>query len=66
MRSGCSPKGLKGQFLHIAFSGELGKRMPRKARLEFEGAVYHVMDRGDRLEAIFLDDEDRRLFLRTL
>ena len=40
--------------------------MPRKARLEFEGAVYHVMDRGDRLEAIFLDEEDRRLFLKTL
>lgn len=40
--------------------------MPRKARLEFEGAVYHVMDRGDRQEAIFLDDEDHRLFLKTL
>ncbi len=40
--------------------------MPRKARLEFEGAVYHVMDRGNRLEAIFLDDEDRQLFLKTL
>ena len=40
--------------------------MPRKARLEFDGAVYHVMDRGNRQEAIFLDDEDRRLFLKTL
>jgi hypothetical protein len=31
--------------------------MARKARVEFEGAVYHVMDRGDRREAIFRDDE---------
>jgi len=27
--------------------------MARKARVEFEGAVYHVLDRGDRREAIF-------------
>jgi REP element-mobilizing transposase RayT len=40
--------------------------MARKARVEFEGAVYHVLDRGDRREAIFLDDEDRERFLTTL
>ena len=40
--------------------------MPRKPRVEYEGAVYHVMDRGDRLEAIYLDDGDRELFLKTL
>jgi putative transposase len=40
--------------------------MPRKERVEYGGAVYHVMDRGDRLEAIFLDDGDRELFLKTL
>jgi putative transposase len=40
--------------------------MPRKARIEFPGAVYHVLDRGDRREAIFADDEARELFLRTL
>ncbi len=40
--------------------------MPRKARMEFEGAVYHMMDRGNRMEAVFLDDEERRLFLKTL
>jgi len=40
--------------------------MPRKERVEYAGAVYHVMDRGDRLEAIFLDDGDRELFLKTL
>jgi len=40
--------------------------MPRKARVEYEGAIYHVMDRGDRLEDIFRDDKDRELFLKTL
>lgn len=34
--------------------------------MEYEGAIYHVMSRGDRKEAIFEDDEDRRRFLRTL
>ena len=40
--------------------------MARKARVEFEGAVYHVLDRGDRREAIFQDEADRRRFLETL
>ena len=29
--------------------------MARKARVEFERAAYHVLDRGDRREAIFGD-----------
>lgn len=40
--------------------------MARKARVEFAGAVYHVLDRGDRREAIFADEVDRQTFLRTL
>jgi REP element-mobilizing transposase RayT len=40
--------------------------MPRKARVEFPGAVYHLLDRGDRREAIFRDDADREQFLATL
>jgi len=40
--------------------------MPRKARIEYEGAIYHVMDRGDRLEAIYRDERDREIFLKTL
>ena len=40
--------------------------MPRKLRVEYEGAVYHVMSRGDRREDIFLDDVDRQDFLKTL
>lgn len=30
-----------------------------------QGAVYPVMNRGDRREPIFRDDEDRRQFLET-
>jgi REP element-mobilizing transposase RayT len=40
--------------------------MARQLRIEYAGAIYHVMSRGDRREEIFLDDEDRRRFLRTL
>ena len=40
--------------------------MPRKPRVEYPGAIYHVMSRGDRREDIFLDDVDRQDFLKTL
>lgn len=40
--------------------------MPGKPRIEYAGAFYHVMSRGDRREAIFRDHGDRLLFLETL
>jgi REP element-mobilizing transposase RayT len=40
--------------------------MPRQMRREFAGAIYHVMNRGDRREEIFRDERDRRMFLATL
>ncbi|HEX5400420.1 MAG TPA: transposase [Verrucomicrobiae bacterium] len=40
--------------------------MPRKLRVEYEDAIYHVMNRGDRREPIFEDDQDREIFLATL
>ena len=40
--------------------------MSRPLRIEFPDALYHITARGDRREAIFEDDEDRRAFLRTL
>lgn len=40
--------------------------MPRQLRREFAGAIYHVMNRGDRREEIFRTEADRRLFLSTL
>lgn len=40
--------------------------MARKLRVEYPGAIYHVMNRGDRREPIFRDDEDRERFVETL
>jgi len=40
--------------------------MARKLRLQYPGAIYRLMYRGDHLEPVFLEDADRRLFLRTL
>jgi len=40
--------------------------MPRKLRMEYLGAIYHVVNRGDRREDIFKDDLDRKAFLSTL
>ena len=40
--------------------------MPRQLRMEYEGAIYHVMNRGNRREYIFRDDVDRKRFLATL
>ena len=38
-------------------------RMARPLRIEYAGAVYHVTSRGDRREAIYLDDLDREKWL---
>ena len=40
--------------------------MPRQPRIEYAGGVYHVLSRGNRQEAIFVDDTDRQVFLKTL
>ncbi len=40
--------------------------MPRKPRIEYAGAIYHVMSRGNRGGAVFEDDTDREMFLETL
>ena len=38
--------------------------MGRNPRIEFEGAVYHVMSRGNRRNAVFLDDKDCEVFIQ--
>jgi len=40
--------------------------MARQLRIQYEGAIYHLMSRGDRREEIFHDDLDRKSFLQTL
>ncbi|MGO9199159.1 MAG: transposase [Limisphaerales bacterium] len=39
--------------------------MARKLRIQYPGAIYHVMNRGDRQEPTSGDDRDRRRFLET-
>jgi len=36
--------------------------MARPLRIEYPGAIYHVLSRGDRREAIFRTEADRKLF----
>jgi putative transposase len=38
----------------------------RKLRVQYPGAVYHVMNRGDHREPIFRSTKDREVFLQTL
>jgi len=40
--------------------------MARKVRIEYPGAFYHVMARGNRKAAIFKDDKDKSRFLQKL
>ena len=40
--------------------------MARKLRVEYAGAVYHVLNRGDRREAIFRAAKDYACCLQTL
>src|ERR1051326_1282279 len=58
----------KGAVLNIDTGLVVGneRRMPRKLRVEYPGAIYHVMNRGDRRGPTFKGDEDRKLFLATL
>jgi len=40
--------------------------MARRLRVEYPGALYHVMNRGNRREPVFRDDRDRQRFVETL
>lgn len=40
--------------------------MARKIRIQFAGACYHIMSRGNKYEDIFISDKDRYSFLKTL
>ena len=40
--------------------------MPRSLRIQYPGATYHVMARGNRREAIFRDERDSQAFLDRL
>ena len=40
--------------------------MARNLRIQYPGAIYHVMNCGDHQELIFSDEDDRSLFVSTL
>lgn len=40
--------------------------MPRRLRVQFPGAIYHITIRGNGRDDIFVDDHDRGRFLRRL
>jgi len=40
--------------------------VPRQIRIEYPGAIYHVMSRGDHREPIVQGDADRELWLKTV
>lgn len=40
--------------------------MARRIRIQYTGALYHIVSRGDRDGPIFVDDADRETFLKTL
>jgi hypothetical protein len=42
------------------------RSVPRKVKVKYEEAIYHMMNCGDRRETIFTDDTDREIFLTAL
>ena len=40
--------------------------MARAWRIEYEGALYHVLSRGNERQHIVANDDDRNLFLNTV
>ena len=40
--------------------------MPHKIRVQYPGAMYHLMSRGDQQDDIFLSDVDGYDFLKTV
>ena len=52
--------GLAGGCRRCSSSG-----VPRHLRIQYPGAIYHLMSRGDRREDSLLDDVDRQDFVKT-
>jgi REP element-mobilizing transposase RayT len=40
--------------------------MGRKPRIEYEGAIYHIIQRGNNKEYIFKRDEDKRCLIKLV
>jgi hypothetical protein len=57
---------LSGNILANEVQGRKKRGMARQVRIEYGGATYHLVCRGNRREAIYVDDDDRRRYLATL
>jgi putative transposase len=71
-RGNLTPLEARGQTLFLVSgwrpSLALGypRPMPRRLRIEYEGAIYHVMARGNARQDIVHDDDDRRRIVADL
>jgi hypothetical protein len=50
----------------VGTEGVYARRMARPLRIQMPGGIFHVTDRGNRRQPIFLDSDDREHFLRML
>ena len=50
----------------IASCGYREAAMSRQLRIQFPGAIYHVTSRGDRRQAVVIDDVDRNTFFQRI
>ena len=46
--------------------GDIFCPMPRDPRIEFENAWFRIVVSGKRRESVVFDEDDRRLFVKTL
>ena len=60
------PRAQLDDQLQVVRRDQLGGGNLPEQRLEYPGAMYHVMNRGDQREDILRDDQDRQKFLSTL
>ena len=62
----CESLGDVGHFCKLALHNISKNIMPRSARIDMPGELYHVIVRGIERRDIFLDDEDRLSFVQRL
>ena len=53
-------------FVDNSLRLDIGCTVTRPLRIQFGGAVYHVMNRGTARQATFVDEQDNQAFLSTL
>ena len=62
----CCLRGGAASVLDVLRGFDILGAMPRTMRVEYPGAICHVLERGDRQADNFVDDVDRQVLLKTL